>query len=390
MIAPIPPRSPTSGDVLLFKGHSDFASVNEMVRQCAEALAELGFRPTVLDVRDQGHIAAALKVVRGGRLAFTLCLSGIGLPDEGFGEGFYAETAAPVVALWLDHPVFLYPRLRLPLARLVSTFPAPHHVAFCQAKVRADRPALHLPHGAAPGPKRPWRERDIAVLFSGSTIHAMPAAARDGWAAAHGAAVAAQLNAISEEHLARPIRPLEDAIVAVVGERPIEQLYSYYKVVDDYLRSRAKVAFLNAAARLPITVIGRGWEGLAPKANGGLRMLPEMPAPEVAELMGRSRVVLNLLPPYFGAHERPFQAMAAGAAAATLPLSWFDTAVAKDAYLALPYEPAAFADALAGALGDDGRLHTVAAAGAAALAAGHTWRHRMETLLAALGSIGAG
>jgi hypothetical protein len=384
MSAPTASFPPASGDVLLFKGHSDFASVNAMLGECAEALAGLGLEPTVLDVRDPGHIAAALAVVRGGRLAFTLCMSGMGLPEAGHGEGFYAETAAPVVALWLDHPVFLYPRVRLPLARLVSTFPAPHHVAFCLAKVRADRPALHLPHGATPGPARPWRERDIPALFSGSTIHADPEAARAGWAAAHGAPAAAQLNAVVEEHFARPLAPLEEAIAAVVGEKPVEPLYSYYKVVDDYLRSRARVAFLNAAARLPITVVGRGWEGLAPEANSGLRVLPEMPAPEVANLMGRSRIVLNLLPSYFGAHERPFQAMAAGAVAATLPLGWFDAAVAKDAYLGLPYAPAAFADALAAALGDDARLQAIAAAGAAALASGHTWRHRMETLLAAL------
>lgn len=388
MSSPSTAAVPSAGDVLLFKGHSDFDSVNAMVAACADALAQIGFAPTVLDVRAADHIARALAVIRSGRLAFTLCLSGLGLPEEGFGEGFYAETDAPVVALWLDHPVFLYPRLRLPVARLVSTFPAPHHVAFCRAKVRGERPALHLAHGAAPTPARPWRERDIPVLFSGSALLPDPETMRAGWADAYGAAVAKDLNAVVETHVAAPARPLEEVIASVVGDRPVEQLYAYYKVADDYLRSRAKVAFLNAAARLPVTVIGRGWQGLETNGGSRLKVLPEMPAPRVAELMARSRIVLNLLPPYFGSHERPFQAMAAGAVAATLPLSWFDGTVAKDAYMALPYEPAACADALAAALADDDRLAATASAGTAAFLAGHTWRHRMAALVAAL-KIGA-
>lgn len=370
--------------VLLFQGHADFDSVNAMVAACADALAELGFAPTALDVRAADTVSRALAVIRSGRLAFTLCLSGVGLPEEGQGQGFYAETEAPVVALWLDHPVFLYPRLRLPVARLVSTFPAPHHVPFCRAKVRADRPALHLAHGATPTPARPWHERDIPVLFSGSTVVAEPDTTRAGWAEAYGAAVAKDLNAVIEAHRATPARPLEDAIAAVVGDQPVEKLYAYYKVADDYLRSRAKVAFLNAASKLPITVVGRGWQGLATGPGSRLQVLPEMPAPRVAELMARSRIVLNLLPPYFGSHERPFQAMAAGAVAATLPLSWFDGAVTKDAYLALPYEPTACAGTLAAALASDDRLAATAAAGTAAFLAGHTWRHRMAALVAAL------
>jgi hypothetical protein len=381
----MPSTAATLPSVLLFQGHSDFDSVNAMVGACAEALAELGFAPIVLDVRAADVIARALAVIRSPRLAFTLCLSGFGLPDEGQGQGFYAETEAPVVALWLDHPVFLYPRLRLPVARLVSTFPAPHHVLFCRAKVRADRPTLHLAHGAQPASGRPWRDRDIPVLFSGSTLVPDPETTRAGWAEAYGAAVAKDLNAVVETHVAAPARPLEDAIAAVVGDGPVEKLYAYYKVADDYLRSRAKVAFLSAAARRSITVVGRGWQGLATNRGSSLKVLPEMPAPRVAELMARSRIVLNLVPPYFGSHERPFQAMAAGAVAATLPLSWFDGAVAKDAYLALPYEPAACAETLAATLDRDDHLAAIAAAGTAAFLAGHTWRHRMADLVAALG-----
>ena len=380
----MPSTAATPSSVLLFQGHSDFDSVNAMVAHCADGLAALGFAPRVLDVREADHIARALAVIRSGRLAFTLCLSGMGLPDAGHGQGFYTETDAPVVALWLDHPVFLYPRLRLPVARLVSTFPAPHHVAFCRAKVRSDRPALHLAHAATRTTTRPWRARDIPVLFSGSTLHAEPEMTRAGWADAYGATVAQELNAVIEEHFTAPARPLEDAITKIVGDPPVEKLYAYYKVADDYLRSRAKVAFLNAAARLPVTVIGRGWQGLATDGGSRLKVLPEMPAPRVAELMAQSRIVLNLLPPYFGSHERPFQAMAAGAVAATLPLTWFDAAVAKDAYLALPYEPAACAEALAAALERDDQLAATAAAGTAAFLAGHTWRHRMAGLIAAL------
>ena len=45
-----------------------------------------------------------------------------------------------------------------------------------------------------------------------------------------------------------------------------------------------------------------------------MRAEPARKAPEVMALMRHAKLVLNPLPPYYESHERPFQAMAAGAA----------------------------------------------------------------------------
>ena len=59
-----------------------------------------------------------------------------------------------------------------------------------------------------------------------------------------------------------------------------------------------------------------GWEATAAEcAARGKRacFLPARTAPETMTLMRRAQLVLNPLPPYYESHERPFQAMAAGA-----------------------------------------------------------------------------
>lgn len=367
------------GVVVLFKGHSQYDSVNTMVDQLGRALERLGAATVTLDTRAGDCVAAATALARQRRVRFFLSLNGFGIPAAGQGAGFYGESDAPVLIYFVDHPAYHHPRIRAPLPRLIATFPTAHHVAFCRRFIRDDIPLHHLPHATEAAEPAPWEGRAGALFLSASLL-TDPEPFRAQWRQ-HGAEIAARLDAMVEAHKAAPTRPLHETVLAVLGgaEPPVEVLASYMITVDTYLRSRAKLALAEALAELPLTVCGEGW-GAHARPGQRAAFLPAMPVAQTIAAMRQSKIVLNPLPPCCKSHERPLQAMANGAVAANGPSAPLEAAF-PDGFLALPVEPAAAAAALAAALADEPRLKAVAAAGHAACLAGHLWEHRAAAIL---------
>jgi Glycosyl transferases group 1 len=363
--------------IVLFKGHSQYDSVNTMVEQLAAAFARAGAASLVLDTRAPGCVADAAALVRRGGVRLFVSLNGYGIPEEGV--GFYAESKAPVLIYFVDHPAYHYPRVRAGLPRLIVSFPTAHHVEFCRRFIRDDIPLHHLPHATVAAAAASWEERDIALFFSGSLL-ADPEAFRAGWAG-HGAEVARRLDAMVAAHDAAPTRPLHEAVLAALdgAEPPIEVLASYLITVDTYLRSRIKRDLAQALAHLPLTLCGEGW---ARFADTGTRatVLPAMPAAATFAAMRRSRIVLNPLPPYYESHERPLQAMANGAVAANGPSAFMERAF-PGGFLPLPAGPRAAAAVIEAALAEPMRLQAIAASGHAACLAAHLWDHRAAEML---------
>ena len=365
------------GFIVLFKGHSHYDSVNGMVDQLAASFARAGAASRVLDTRAADCVAQAVALVRSGAVRLFVSLNGYGIPDQG--AGFYAESTAPVLIYFVDHPAYHYPRIRAPLPRLVVTFPTAHHVDFCRRFIRDDIALHHLPHATAAAEPAPWAGREIALFLSASLL-SDPAPFRADWRL-HGPEVAARLDAMVEAHDAAPTRPLHETVLAVLGAdaAPIEMLASYLITVDTYLRSRVKLELAQALAHLPLTVCGDGWARLA-EAGTRATVLPAMPAAAAIAAMRKSRIVLNPLPPYYESHERPLQAMANGAAAANGP-SGFMAEAFPGGFLDLPAEPCGAAAALEAALADEERLQAIAATGHAQCLAGHLWDHRAAAIL---------
>ena len=372
--------------VVLYQGNSVYGSVNTMVAELAGALRRFGFEPVIIDLRRADALTETLEVIAGGRVVFFLSLNGFGIPEQG--AGYYAAVDLPLAMVCVDHPIGLYPLIRCPLARMLTTFPTPHHVDFCRTFVRDDTLCRHLPHAAAAVTtrRRPWRHRDIPLFLSGS-VHQDPEEARAGWSH-FGPAVCRELNDMVDAHAREPARPLHEVVLAVL-ERPglpIHQMYSYLTVLDGYLRDRWRVAFVEHCRDLPLVVCGSGWRG--PEGPRDCRrFLGRRPVEDVFGLMARAQIVVNPLPPYYESHERPFQAMARGAVAASGPMPWLGGTQTADSLLWLSADSAAAASLLGTALADAADLEVRAACGLAAFAAAHTWDHRVATLLAWLGTL---
>ncbi len=139
-----------------------------------------------------------------------------------------------------------------------------------------------------------------------------------------------------------------------------------------------------ALAHLPLVMCGEGWERVAIPGSA-IRYLGPLPTAATIDLMRRSKLVLNPLPPYYESHERPLQAMANGAVAAIGPSEYLADAFPRRGYLALSRDSTAAAAELEQALADDDRLRALAAAGHADCMAAHLWDHCAREFLAEVG-----
>ena len=99
--------------------------------------------------------------------------------------------------------------------------------------------------------------------------------------------------------------------------------------------------------------------------------------------MGRSKIVLNHLPPYFQSHERPLQAAVCGALGASTPSDWVGRVMEGHALL-LPLPVREAAEAVAAALADPA-LPERAALGRTAVVKGQMWRDRAAEFAAIAG-----
>ena len=378
--------STSPGTVVLYRGHSDYESVGTMVQELAAAFQRRGLTPVLLDLRAPDCIAQAVRLVWDGDVRFFLSLNGYGIPAPGQGAGFYAETKAPVLVYFVDHPAYHYSTVRAPLPHLAVTFATASEVPFCEQHVRNDIPVRHLLHAAEPSHEAlpAWETRDIPLLLSAS-LHGEPDAIRAGWRK-HGAEVEQSLQQIVDAHDEAPRRPLAEAIARVIGrdDLPIEVLSSYFAATDIYICSRARRDLVAALGHLPLTVCGKGWDGLAAECTTQgkpVRFLPSQTAPDAMALMRRAKLVINPMPPYYESHERPFQAMAAGAVAVVGPGDLFGAPEFAGGVITMPVDAQEVAAALEVALAGELRLAEIAAAGTRAQKTAHTWDHRAATLI---------
>lgn len=362
-----------TGRAVLFSGRSEHGSVNAMVLGLADGLATAGWETAVVDTAAPdlpGRLDAAL----ARPVDLFVAVNGIGLPTAG--PSFYDRMRAPVVVWLLDHPIYHPDKIAAPVPDARIAVVSPRHADYVRAAHGATTKVFHLAHGAAPGAGHAWAERDIKLLACGSPLEADPEAFRNNWTR-HGPAVAERLNRMVEIHHAVPLRPLDDIARDVLAlERPDgAAIHPYFATVDTYLRSRIKVNTLRVLATRwgkDLTICGHGWEALLPEA----RCRGAVPAAETLSLMGRARVTLNLLPPYYASHERVFQAMAWGSAAASTPSELWNAWFPPDTWLELGET----AD-----LGEETAWEAIAAAGHRAFTAGgHDWQGRAKTLLNAL------
>ncbi len=375
-----------NGTVVLFLGESNFGNIGSMVLALADGFAQLSFDPFIVDIRRSGHEDQLLEIIRSREVVAFIFLSGFGLPSSPDSEAvrIYNDVSAPTFGVFLDHPFRLRDRVDLPLNNYHATFPAGHAGVFCQRYIRSCGAFHHLPHGSVDRETRPWVDRDINLLLTGS-LFVPPETQRAAWRN-HGVAVERKLNNIVDLVWIDLARPLEESVREVLGEDvDFETLFPYMKTVDDYIRNAQRVDTIAALAGLRPTVVGPGWDAFADDLPQ-VRFAGQRTIAEALEMMDRSRAILNPFPGYNDSHERVFNAMAGGSAVLSSRSAYYESECSSEDMFFLPNRALDMPSAVANLLADKDRLRIMAAAGRRRFLSAHTWTHRAR-YLAQIGKI---
>jgi hypothetical protein len=374
----------------MFKGFSTFDGLNIMTDCLGRGFERLGWELRVVDLRQENAYINTLDILLEGDVLLIVGMNAMGraiIAAEDGGSmvdptgGFYRHLSIPILDFVSDHPVYIHDRLKVPLNNHRVAVVTANNVPMVQRWINNDVPVRHVPHGSnipAEGTVQPWSARDIDV-FASISLNDHPDVLRASWSERLDRTTAALLNAVVEEQEPAPDTPLDETVVRVFGSaiRTVEDLKPHFIEVDRYLRAQVKLRTAQGIARagLPLTIMGPGW----PDLGGRVTFLPPAPGTETLPLMGRSRVVVNPLPPYYSCLERPLQAALHGAAAASTSSEWL-TGAMEEANIALSMDPDDAAATIADALADSG-LADRAARGRDVVARAHTWDHRAAELL---------
>jgi hypothetical protein len=323
------------------KVQSQYDATRIFTDELAAAFAERGFATTVIDALAEPDLEQAFaREAAVAPTSLVYSVSVLGEWRDARGRSLGDIFGAPHVVQHVDYPLTHVARLegtsesaalltidRTHVAAITSTFGTRRfaHVGFC-------------PHAAVGQPIEhdieAFAARPIPLLFAG-TYHD---AAMPPWRA-EGGVIEAIFDAALEIALRTEFTPALDAIdqsLRAHGLEPsdpaVAQLRKLSKAVHEQVRWMRRQAFFEAAgaAGLPLSLAGAGFAGRF-EPFPSFTPLGEVSLPEVARLMGTSRMVLNINANFGdGSHERPLTAMLAGAAVASDHSAWWGEQFVED------------------------------------------------------------
>ena len=379
--------------VLLIKGQSQYDTMRELTVDIAIAFRQRGLQVVEIDGLAAGADELVAALMAGGRVAFVYGMNGWGLGVSLDLKRLCDDAGVPYVGHLFDHPLTYAKRL----------FDAPRNAVWClhdstYQRFIAEDLGLAGATAIVPvgGPMceqdasvAPIAARDIAILFPGSG-YASTAAAKP-WSSAS-AAERKVMDAIFDLARYDTTRPLHDIIRQVLRlystdaiDWRAEWIARIFTMLDNQLRVERRMEVVKALAELPIHVYGQGWNDLA-----GRRSAARFHAPvgfrETQALMGRAKIVLNVLPCVIDApHDRIFYSTMAGAVSLTDRNRWIERHYQEGGELAIyDLPPRDLGQAVAEFLADPDSLERIAMAGRSRTMADHTWLNRVDAILGAV------
>lgn len=382
--------------VVFVKVQSQYDATRIFTDELAAAFTQRGFTTTIIDALAESDLDAAF--VREAAAGPTLLVYSVGALGEwrdAHGRSLGEVFDAPHVVQHVDYPLTHLPRLEATaegaalltidhthVAAVTSTFEPNRfaHVGFC-------------PHGAVGQPiehdLETFAARPIPLLFAG-TYHD---AAAPEWRTESGA-IQSIFDAALEIALGSEFTPALEAVDQALrahGAEPadpaVAMLRKYSTLVHEQVRWMRRQAFFEAAgaAGLPLSLAGPGFADRFAHYRS-FSPLGEASLAEVAQLMGGSRVVLNINANFgAGSHERPLTAMLAGAAVATDHSTWWaENFVENQEILFYRWRDLDAGLARLAALVDDPEASwRMAIAGQGRVMAYHRFANRVDVVLAA-------
>ena len=357
----------------------------------SEAIRERGDEAVRFPIADAGthsvaETTALYRELEGGcDLFLDLCSWGYGLTRMGVPQ----PDAPPrplldafgirYVGMLFDQPYFQ--PINVVVARqLYATFPDLGHREQAEFVFPDLALAGHVfaPPAARAVNARP-AERDIDVLYFGNLdLEQLSHPWKSGPLAAAGEAVA---QIVAEQ----PERPFHIAVREVMREQrraaSAAEVAELVRAMELFVRTKFRQDAVLALARagLRLTVVGRGWDRIALPENA--KRLAPLAYEDMFKLAGRSRICLDASTYLSGANDRVFNYALNGAVCFTNAAGY----LGREDWLRFysMRELDALAESVRALLGKPKELREVGEHAKQAVLSRHTWRDRLETILAA-------
>ena len=381
---------PFEGNIILFKGLSQYDVLRYFADDLYEGFKELGCNAVVVDLTAPGA-AEELKALLAQPIFFVLGFNGVGIDLKAGNRSLYDACGFPFFAFLVDHPLYHLERLKSNVQNLIVSCVDQKHVEFLKQYENLVCSKAFIPHGARQyAEPRPFSERKYRLVFAGTYVD--PDNVRKEWLG-FDRHLAQLLDDAAERAVHDPNRTLPEVLQALLnekglGENPVylRKLTGLLHLLDRYVRAKRRVMVLEALAEFPLHVFGNGWDRLRLSGSHHLVIHPSVSYNDMQQIMCDTQMMLSVLPNFqYGGHERIFSSMLAGAVSLT------DT----NAYLEQHFRPGqdfvpfslsqlnTLRERVGTLLEDTAAMEEIAGSGRAAVLRGHLWKHRAERIVEA-------
>ncbi|WP_332236852.1 glycosyltransferase [Sporolactobacillus sp. KGMB 08714] len=307
--------------IVLFQGQSQYFVLNAFINEIAGVFSELGYDTAIIWLTKTNWQGELEEILKTKKVAFFFSFNAIGIDIQMNHESLYDHLHIPLFAFLVDHPMYHLQRLNTGVKNLIVSCVDQDHVLFLRKYLNGHYTKVFIPHGVMVKQPDPHLQSDrpIDVLFSG-TFHD-PENIRKTWTSCP-TSVSKLCEEIIDQSLYEVYQPLDQIVLKVFESKGIDPGYivqsSLYKLlmqIDQYIRYWRRKRALEQLSHTDfrIEVYGNGWESLSKKIPG-IRFYPAMSYEKIKAKMGKSKLVLTVMPNFtYGGHERVFSAMSQGA-----------------------------------------------------------------------------
>lgn len=307
--------------ILYVIGKSQYDSTSVFMTQMADRMAACGWQVTILDGRKEKEYTEQRKAVIKAEYDVIFSINGMLLEEDSvLGKILLQKKDVLYCTYLMDHPLIHYERLKNQYPQVFVLSPDRNHVKFMDQYMKNIYAEAFLPHGGCQNSKCvPYKQRKYNITFMGSYSDPGRNMERiDRYPLQMAEMMKKAVGRMTDD----PEMTIEEALLQCldfqkinVKDHEFAQILSEFREVDRYVRSyfRDKVIRVLVENGIVVDVFGDGWDKFVTAHTECLRIHPAVGYEESLELVGDSKISLNVMPWFKdGAHDRIFSAMMCG------------------------------------------------------------------------------
>lgn len=289
-----------------------YMSSNFFANQLGAAFEELGFKVDVCEMTKGDNLDAKLEPYIGERYRLIVDFNSM-LPRMEMEDGtpYLDKLDGPFFDYILDHPLFHYNGLTSRVRNLHAIVLDEAQKQYVEQYYPGVASVHMLPLGATKALYEGEKETECRILFPGT--YDSPDAVYEVVKASP-EPLQAMMKDLIERRIADPLLPMEEAFRRYLSDKELElpaeqfalfmnSMYSVDAYIRDYFRKAALDALL--AEKVPVTVIGEGWEKYRYADESSLKRERAVPFALSFERIAKAHVLLNVSPIFNrGMHDR--------------------------------------------------------------------------------------